>query len=191
MAKAPSLAPVRPARRVQSTLTALRPNLPFTSLHFASTPSNFAARMSALNQASPSTWARYARASWKPEAVRPRRQRRCLRTTAVQPATAVTKVVGIGPSPAPPAPASSQYDDRFSRKRKQLELLQRGQSLKPNPARPASALQKRFWNAVSVKETEGTLCSAASAVRVLSHVQRDCRSCSTADPFVLRPRIFC
>ncbi|KAI9705686.1 MAG: hypothetical protein M1820_005096 [Bogoriella megaspora] len=77
----------------------------------------------------------------------------CLHTTSCRRATAIPKVIGIGPPPDPPVPASTEYDDRLTRKRRQLDLLQKGQSIKPNPAKPTSALQKRFWKEVSVKET--------------------------------------
>ncbi|KAL9094981.1 MAG: hypothetical protein Q9165_002583 [Trypethelium subeluteriae] len=109
--------------------------------------------MSALNPACLSRRAHQARVSLRPPGLSSHRQRRRLRTTAVQPATAIPKVIGIGPPPEPPVPVSSQYDDRFARKRKQLDLLQKGQSIRPNPARPASALQKRFWQEVSLRET--------------------------------------
>ncbi|KAI9660542.1 MAG: ATP synthase complex assembly protein atp12 [Bathelium mastoideum] len=85
--------------------------------------------------------------------VLPRRRARALHATVIQPATAIPKIIGVGPPPEPPIPASAKYDDRFARKRKQLELLQQGQSTRPNPARPASALQRRFWRDVSVQET--------------------------------------
>jgi len=41
-----------------------------------------------------------------------------------------------------------------ARKQQQAELLRQGQQAKVNPAKPQSALQKRFWKNVSVRETE-------------------------------------
>jgi ATP synthase mitochondrial F1 complex assembly factor 2 len=59
-----------------------------------------------------------------------------------------------GPPPSAPEP-SVQPDDAVTRKKKQADLLRQAQALKPDPAKPTSALRKRFWKEVSVKETEG------------------------------------
>ncbi|KAF2104171.1 ATP12-domain-containing protein [Rhizodiscina lignyota] len=76
-----------------------------------------------------------------------------LHTVAPQSASPVPHPSVAGPPPPPPTPDVAQPEDRVARKRKQAELLQRGLSLRPNPAKPATALQKRFWKAVSIKET--------------------------------------
>ena len=46
-------------------------------------------------------------------------------------------------------------EDRVARKRKQLELLQRGQALRNDAAKPTTNLRKRFWKDVTVKSTDG------------------------------------
>ncbi|PSK48615.1 Protein atp12, mitochondrial [Elsinoe australis] len=62
-----------------------------------------------------------------------------------------------GPPPQPPSVAVGQPEDTTARKQKQAELLRRGQALKVDPAKPTSALRKRFWKEVSVKEVEDGL----------------------------------
>lgn len=42
----------------------------------------------------------------------------------------------------------------MARKRQQAEQLRQGQNAKVNPSKPGSALAKRFWKNVSVKETD-------------------------------------
>jgi ATP synthase F1 complex assembly factor 2 len=59
--------------------------------------------------------------------------------------------------PPPPAPAPSSSEDRLQRRRKQAEAIERGQKAKANPAKPATALHKRFWKHVSVKDTDAGL----------------------------------
>ncbi|KAK7517317.1 hypothetical protein IWZ03DRAFT_311104 [Phyllosticta citriasiana] len=55
-----------------------------------------------------------------------------------------------GPPPGPPKPAASTAQERVARKLQQAELVKRGQELK---AKPTSALKKRFWSNVHVKQT--------------------------------------
>ncbi|KAK7525719.1 uncharacterized protein IWZ02DRAFT_374173 [Phyllosticta citriasiana] len=57
-----------------------------------------------------------------------------------------------GPPPGPPKPAASTAQERVARKLQQAELVKRGQELK---AKPTSALKKRFWSNVHVKQTPG------------------------------------
>lgn len=59
-----------------------------------------------------------------------------------------------GPPPDAPQPSVSYPLDRISRKREQASLLKEGQNAKVDPAKPTSALSKRFWRNVSVKEDE-------------------------------------
>ena len=51
---------------------------------------------------------------------------------------------------------SSETEERVARKRQQAALLARQAQIKVDPAKPASALRKRFWKETSVKETAGT-----------------------------------
>lgn len=89
---------------------------------------------------------------------RPRVQavsKQALHTTAVKPATPLPHPTIPGPPPASPVPAVTSTEDRVSRRRKQAELLERGKALRTNPAKPGTALQKRFWKDVHVKEVPG------------------------------------
>jgi ATP synthase F1 complex assembly factor 2 len=52
--------------------------------------------------------------------------------------------------PPPPQPSPSTAEERLQRRQRQAELLQSGRDLKP---KPGTALQKRFWKHVSVKES--------------------------------------
>lgn len=83
---------------------------------------------------------------------------RHLHITTTRQATPVPHPTVLGPPPQAPQAAVSNPPDRVARKRSQAEALQQSQQAKVNPAKPTSALQKRFWKNVSVKEGEdGTL----------------------------------
>lgn len=58
-----------------------------------------------------------------------------------------------GPPPQPPQRKTSEAQDRLDRKRQQAEAYIQGQNARPNPAKPTSVLQKRFWKDSQVKET--------------------------------------
>lgn len=79
-----------------------------------------------------------------------------IHSTSPRTATPLPHPTVPGPPPQPPQAAAGQAEDRIARKKNNAELLQRGQALKVNPSKPSSALQKRFWKDVSVKETPGT-----------------------------------
>lgn len=79
---------------------------------------------------------------------------RCLHNSSSSRATPLPHPTVPGPPPQPPQ-ASEQ--ERLARKKKNADLLQKGQAMKTDPAKPASALRKRFWKEVSVKETPGSL----------------------------------
>jgi len=81
---------------------------------------------------------------------------RCLHTTTSKPATPLP-FAAAGPPPSAPLPAASQYGERVDRRRRQAELLKRGQDLRASAMKPGSAMKKRFWKDVSVKTTPGTL----------------------------------
>lgn len=57
----------------------------------------------------------------------------------------------------PPQPPQNLNEEKVARKRKQMEMLQQGKELKVDPKKPATALKKRFWKDVTVKDTPGTL----------------------------------
>ncbi|KAI9814236.1 MAG: ATP synthase complex assembly protein atp12 [Pycnora praestabilis] len=75
----------------------------------------------------------------------------CLHTTAPKPATPLP-VTAHGPPPSPPVPAATHSEDRVARRRKQAALLKRGQDLRASQMKPGTAMKKRFWKDVSVKE---------------------------------------
>ncbi|KAK4899814.1 ATP synthase mitochondrial F1 complex assembly factor 2 [Elasticomyces elasticus] len=79
---------------------------------------------------------------------------RCLHTTTTRDATPVSHPTVVGPPPSAPQASVAFPQDRVARKRQQAELLERGQQLKTNAAKPTTALQKRFWKNVSVKDTQ-------------------------------------
>ncbi|KAK5684907.1 ATP synthase mitochondrial F1 complex assembly factor 2 [Elasticomyces elasticus] len=79
---------------------------------------------------------------------------RCLHTTTTREATPVSHPTVVGPPPSAPQASVAFPQDRVARKRQQAELLERGQQLKTNAAKPTTALQKRFWKNVSVKDTQ-------------------------------------
>lgn len=83
--------------------------------------------------------------------------RRYLHTTSTKEATPVPHPTVPGPPPQAPQAAATYAEDRVTRKRQQAEALRQSQQAKVNPAKPTSALHKRFWKNVSVKETDDSL----------------------------------
>ncbi|KAI9721730.1 MAG: hypothetical protein M1812_002065 [Candelaria pacifica] len=75
----------------------------------------------------------------------------CLHTTTSKPATALP-ITAHGPPPKAPIPAATESEDRVARRRKQAALLQRGQDLRASQMKPGSAMKKRFWKDVHVRE---------------------------------------
>ncbi|KAL1303794.1 hypothetical protein AAFC00_000258 [Neodothiora populina] len=53
----------------------------------------------------------------------------------------------------PPQPPKNSAEEKLARKRKQMEMLQKGKELRVDPKKPSSALRKRFWKQVDVQET--------------------------------------
>lgn len=78
----------------------------------------------------------------------------CLHTTIPQAATPLP-VTATGPPPSAPIPAASQFGERVDRRRKQAELLKRGQDLRSSQMKPGTAMKKRFWKDVSVQTDDG------------------------------------
>ncbi|KXL41898.1 MAG: hypothetical protein FE78DRAFT_94277 [Acidomyces sp. 'richmondensis'] len=104
-----------------------------------------------------------------------------LHTSATRDATPVPHPSVPGPPPQAPQAAVSYPQDRVARKRQQAELLTQRQQARVNPAKPSSALQKRFWRNVSVKDTKEGLQvlldtrpvrTASKQVLVLPHTKR-------------------
>ncbi|CAF9928587.1 ATP synthase complex assembly protein atp12 [Imshaugia aleurites] len=81
---------------------------------------------------------------------RPRALLQCLHTTSPRVATPLP-ITATGPPPAAPQPAASQYGERVDRRRRQAELLKRGQDMRASHMKPGTAAKKRFWKDVSVQ----------------------------------------
>lgn len=81
---------------------------------------------------------------------------RCLHTSPSNPAT-VAPITASGPPPKVPIPSAEHVDSRVARRRKQSELLKRGQDLKAVAGGKGggTAKLKRFWKDVNVKEVDG------------------------------------
>ncbi|KJY01080.1 ATP synthase mitochondrial F1 complex assembly factor 2 like protein [Zymoseptoria brevis] len=78
---------------------------------------------------------------------------RCLlHTTPSKGATPVAHPTVPGPPPKAPQPAATSPDERIARKRALADHIRQSEQTKVNPAKPGSALQKRFWKNVHVKE---------------------------------------
>lgn len=81
---------------------------------------------------------------------------RCLHTTSRTEATPIPHPTITGPPPQPPETAATSPQDRVARKRQKAEALIQAQTAKPNPSKPSTVLQKRFWKNVHVKENAET-----------------------------------
>jgi hypothetical protein len=116
--------------------------------------------------------------------VSPFRQR-CLHTTPPKPATAGPITVSA-PPPNPPIPSATHVDSRVARRRKQAELLKRGQDMRSIAAGSGggTAKLKRFWNNVYVKHADGKLPSSffpfLETICQPSNLQRASKSISTS-----------
>ena len=82
---------------------------------------------------------------------------RCLHTSTSKPAT-VASITASGPPPTAPIPSAEHVDSRVARRRKQAELLKRGQDLRSvaGGTGGGTAKTKRFWKDVHVKHADGT-----------------------------------
>lgn len=78
---------------------------------------------------------------------------KCLHTTTSRAATALPNTTA-GPPPSAPVPAASQHGERADRKRRQAEMLKRGQELRAGQTKHGSVLRKRLWKEVNV-HTDG------------------------------------
>jgi ATP synthase F1 complex assembly factor 2 len=81
---------------------------------------------------------------------------RCLHTSPPNLAI-VAPIIASGPPPTAPVPSAEHVDSRVARRRKQAELLKKGQDLRAVAAGTGggSAKHKRFWKDVHVKHTDG------------------------------------
>ena len=79
----------------------------------------------------------------------------CFHTTIPRAAIPLP-ITAAGPPPAVPQPAASQYGERVDRRRRQAELLKRGQDMRVSQTKPGTAIKKRFWKDVSVQRDDGT-----------------------------------
>src|ERR1700685_181146 len=81
---------------------------------------------------------------------------RLLHTSSPKPAT-VQPITASGPPPKVPVPSAEHVDSRVARRRKQAELLKRGQDLRAVAAGTGggSAKTKRFWRDVHVRHADG------------------------------------
>ena len=66
-------------------------------------------------------------------------------------------VTTAGPPPSAPIPAASQYGERVDRRRRQAEMLQRGQEFRTGKGKPGNAMKKRFWKDVTVQTNPGRI----------------------------------
>ncbi|KAF2011176.1 ATP12-domain-containing protein [Aaosphaeria arxii CBS 175.79] len=90
----------------------------------------------------------------------PRRARplyQCLHTSSSRYAQPLPQPSVPGPPPDAPKPSPADALARVERKRKQAALLKQAQEVRSAPTKPTYALQKRFWQDVSVQETDDGL----------------------------------
>jgi hypothetical protein len=82
---------------------------------------------------------------------------RSLHTTPPQPATVIGRLTTTGPPPKAPMPSAEFVESRVARRRKQAELLKRGQDLRAvaGGTGGGTAKLKRFWKDVHVKHVDG------------------------------------
>lgn len=78
---------------------------------------------------------------------------RCLlHTSSSRDATPLPHPTVAGPPPQAPQASVSFAQDRVARKKQQVEQFRQAEKARVDPAKPTSALQKRFWKNVSVKD---------------------------------------
>lgn len=83
----------------------------------------------------------------------PRPLYHALHTSAARSATPLPHLSVPGPPPETPTPSASDALDRVARKRRQAEMLQQAKDVRAS-AKPASALKKRFWTDVVVRDSD-------------------------------------
>ncbi|KAH8811394.1 hypothetical protein F5884DRAFT_781959 [Xylogone sp. PMI_703] len=90
------------------------------------------------------------RKSWRPTSTISRQ----LHTTPPALAT-VAPITATGPPPSAPVPSAEHLDERIARRRKQAELLKRGEELRGT--KKGTTKTRRFWKDVHVKEVDDSL----------------------------------
>lgn len=84
---------------------------------------------------------------------------RSIHSTVPKPAN-VAPIVGTGPPPEPPAPASTSANlhERLARRRRQAELLKNAKDLRnAKSGKTSGGMRQRFWKEVTVQEVNGEL----------------------------------
>ncbi|KAL8819819.1 MAG: hypothetical protein Q9223_001825 [Gallowayella weberi] len=76
--------------------------------------------------------------------------RRCLTASSLVLANPLS-ISQAGPPPTAPLPAASQYGERVDRRRRQADLVKKGQEMRMEQLKPGRALKQRFWKDVVVK----------------------------------------
>jgi hypothetical protein len=107
--------------------------------------------------------------------------RRCIHSTPPNPAT-IVPITAHGPPPKAPQPSAEHVDARVARRRKQAELLKRGQDMRASNMKPGSAAMKRFWKDVHVHQVEGSSPPHGRRGAYANGIQRATRSTSTSAP---------
>ena len=99
---------------------------------------------------------------------------RCLHTSTPHPAT-VAPITAPGPPPTAPLPSAEHVDSRVARRRKQAELLKRGQDLRSvaGGTGGGSAKTKRFWKDVHVQHADGMGPAIPTHLSILEHLGND------------------
>lgn len=92
---------------------------------------------------------------WSAPRRAPRPFYQCLHTSATRRATPLPHPSVPGPPPETPTPAASDALERVARKRRQADMLQQAKEVRTDAKKPTSALKKRFWTHVSVKDDAG------------------------------------
>ncbi|XP_044721765.1 ATP12 chaperone protein [Hirsutella rhossiliensis] len=91
-----------------------------------------------------------------PQALKGSTHARLIHSSAAQAAN-VVPVVGTGPPPEPPTPATRPFNDRIERRKRQAELLKATKVIRNAKDGKSTTLSGRFWKDVSVKEVNGAL----------------------------------
>lgn len=82
---------------------------------------------------------------------------RCSIHSSAVHAANVAPIVGTGPPPEAPIPATPSANERVARRRKQAELLKTAKDIRSAKDGKSVSLKTRFWKDVSVKEVDGRL----------------------------------
>lgn len=78
-------------------------------------------------------------------------------STSTSRCATTSPITAVGPPPAAPQPSVQDHGEIVARKRKQMQMLEKGKEIRAAQASPggkASPLRKRFWNDVHVHRTE-------------------------------------